>query len=32
MNVVPSVRRKMAESQTRLRNRRQHPALVAVGV
>jgi len=29
---VPAVKRRMAESQTRLRNRQRHPALLAVGL
>jgi hypothetical protein len=32
MNALPPVKRRMAQSQVRLRDRRQHPALVAVGV
>jgi 2-polyprenyl-6-methoxyphenol hydroxylase-like FAD-dependent oxidoreductase len=32
MNALPPIKRRMAESQTRLRDRRRHPALVAVGV
>jgi 2-polyprenyl-6-methoxyphenol hydroxylase-like FAD-dependent oxidoreductase len=32
MNALPPIKRRMAQSQVRLRDRRQHPALVAVGV
>jgi hypothetical protein len=31
-NAVPAFKRRMATSQTRLRNRRRHPALAAVGL
>jgi 2-polyprenyl-6-methoxyphenol hydroxylase-like FAD-dependent oxidoreductase len=31
-NALPAVRRKMARSETRLRDRKQHPALVASGL
>ena len=31
-NAVPAFKRRMATSETRLRNRRRHPALAAVGV
>ena len=29
---VPAIKRRMANSQTRLRNRQRHPALLAVGL
>jgi 2-polyprenyl-6-methoxyphenol hydroxylase-like FAD-dependent oxidoreductase len=32
MNALPPIKRRMAEGQVRLRDRRQHPALAAVGV
>lgn len=32
MNLLPPIKRRMAEGQTRLRNRKRHPALVAVGL
>ena len=31
-NALPPLRRKLAQGETRLRNRKQHPALVAVGL
>ncbi|WP_338181515.1 hypothetical protein [Candidatus Dormiibacter inghamiae] len=32
MNSVPAMRRRLAQSETRLRDRKRHPALAAVGV
>jgi 2-polyprenyl-6-methoxyphenol hydroxylase-like FAD-dependent oxidoreductase len=32
MNALPPLKRKMAQSEARLRNRKRHPALVAVGL
>jgi hypothetical protein len=30
-NAVPAMKRRMARSETELRDRRQHPALAAIG-